>query len=341
MNIKLPFELPDINSIDQRSYRPIVIACIVVISLMIVSGIIVFTLSLRGAEQTMVPDVRGMDIGAALVDLQEKELYPRVQLRFSQNAADKGTILDQKPGPGTIVKAGRRINLVVSRGVVIDKVENFVGQDLNEIKIHLQTLFTSNKPLLTIKEPPIYVYNKAAPGVVLEQKPVAGTDISGPTELVFVVSRGLENAEVTVPSLVGLSVADALSLVERTGIFFTCESRKGGSREVPATVVSQTPAPGSVIAVNARMNFVIAEPAKGNPKLVFGILKQVLPDYPYPLQLKAEAIYPSGERVALLTVKHPGGELTVPYLVPPDSTISVSILNKEVIRFDVKAPTAP
>ena len=94
---------------------------------------------------------------------------------------------------------------------------------------------------------------------------------------------------------------------------------------------------GGLIAANDRVSFIIAEPAKSD-KSIFGILDQALPDYPYPLALKAEAIYPSGERVPLLSIKHPGGELTIPYQVPPDSTVVVTILNKEALRFDVKAP---
>jgi beta-lactam-binding protein with PASTA domain len=336
MKIKLPFKLPDVETYDRRFYRPIIIISIVIIALMVVSAFIVFGLTIRGAEQTMVPEVRGMDITTALVEMQEKELYPRIQLRFSQNAADKGIILDQKPSPGTIVKAGRRIYLVVSRGVVLDKIENYVGQDLNEVKIHLQTLLVGNKPLLTVKEP-IYVFNKAPVGSILEQKPAPDTEIGGPTELSLVVSRGPQNAELKVPSLVGLSIPEAMAAVERSGVFFECAARKAAGREKPGSVVSQLPEGGSMVVSNSRVEFVIAEPEPSEDR-IFGILDETLPEYPYPLALKAEAIYPTGERVSVLSVKHPGGHLTIPYLVPPESSITVTILNKEVFRVAVKAP---
>jgi hypothetical protein len=38
----------------------------------------VFFVSVQGAEETMVPDVQGRDLTAALLELQVKELYPRI-----------------------------------------------------------------------------------------------------------------------------------------------------------------------------------------------------------------------------------------------------------------------
>jgi len=90
-----------------------------VFGLVIFVGIIavsVFFYAVHGEEQTMVPDVTGKELTEALLELQVKELYPRLQLRYSQTSRDKGFILEQEPKPGTIVKAGRRIRLIVSRG---------------------------------------------------------------------------------------------------------------------------------------------------------------------------------------------------------------------------------
>ena len=166
----LPVDLRKIESFDREHYRVIVYGLAAVIVLMAVAGLSAFFLSLRGAEQTMVPDVRSMELAQALVKLQEKELYPRVSLRFTDNPLDRGKIVDQSPSPGAIVKAGRRIAITVSRGSVADKVENFVGQDIADAKTHLQTLYAGARPLLSVKEPPLYIFDKAPAGTILEQK---------------------------------------------------------------------------------------------------------------------------------------------------------------------------
>jgi beta-lactam-binding protein with PASTA domain len=129
------------------------------LGLIVFVGIIaltVFFIAVRGAEQTMVPDVRGKELTQALLELQVKELYPRIQLRYSQSAHDKGQVLEQNPSGGTIVKAGRRIRLVVSQGVVINTVENYTGRNIDEVRMDLQTLFASagnisTQPLRSLK----------------------------------------------------------------------------------------------------------------------------------------------------------------------------------------------
>jgi beta-lactam-binding protein with PASTA domain len=117
----------------------------------------VFFIALRGEEETMVPEVRGKDLTTALLELQVKELYPRIDLRYSQTSLDKGLILEQDPLPGTIVKAGRRIRLVVSQGVMINRVENYLGRSIDEVRVEIQAMFASAPaPLLSLKEPFMY-----------------------------------------------------------------------------------------------------------------------------------------------------------------------------------------
>jgi hypothetical protein len=61
---------------------------------------------------------------------------------------------------------------------------------------------------------------------------------------------------------------------------------------------------------------------------------------PYPLGIRLEALLPSGERRRLLTVEYPGGELTVPYRLPADSVLILSMLNREIHRETIRAPAA-
>ncbi len=323
----LPVDLRKIESFEKEHYRVIAYGLGAVIVLMAVAGLSAFLLSLRGAEQTMVPDVKSMELAQALVKLQEKELYPRVSLRFTDNPMDRGKIVDQSPSPGAIVKAGRRIALTVSRGSVADKVENFIGLDVNEAKIHIQTLFAGARPLLSVKEPPVYVFDKALAGTILEQKPVAGTEIGGPTQLELVVSSGPEKAQVRVPDLTGLSIEDAVLQVEKTDLAVNFSMRAGGKSERSGSVVAQTPTAGSLIPPNARVSVTLAAPAPSKDK-VAGIFSRDLPEYPYPLKVTLEARSPSGDSTPLLTVNHSGGSFTAPYVLPEGYILVLSVLDR-------------
>ncbi len=334
----LPLDLRKLENLDRDHYRMAVYALSAIIVLMVVAGFTAFVLSLRGEEQTMVPDVKGMELAQALIKLQEKELYPRIALRFTDNPNDRGKIFEQRPDAGAIVKAGRRIQLSVSRGAVVDRVENFVGQDLNEVKIHLQTLFASTRALLIVKEPPIYLFDKAPAGTILEQKPAPETELSSPVPLELVVSRGPEKAQIRVPDLVGLSITDAILQVEKSDLPVKFTMRPAGRSERAGTVVAQLPDPGSMISSIARVTVTITAPAveKGT---VAGIFSRDLPEYPYPLKVTLEAMGSMGERSPIITVNHPGGPFTAPYVLKEGSTLVLTVLDREVPpRVEVRAP---
>jgi beta-lactam-binding protein with PASTA domain len=303
----------------------------------------VFFIAVRGAEQTMVPDVRGKDLTAALLELQVKELYPRIQLRYSQSSLDKGIILEQDPSAGTIVKAGRRIRLVVSQGVIINNVENYVGRNVDEVRMDLQTFFASTGsaaalPLLSLKEPFMYQYSPEAPGTILKQSPLPGADISGPLVLEFVVSRGPENLQLEVPNLLGLSVADALEEISRSGVDFTFVLRALRGREQGETVVFQSPAGGTMMPANTRLSVSVTIPEEPENGEIFALFKHTIPRNPYPLAIRLEALLPSGERRLLFTAEYPGGELTLPYRLPAGSVLILSMLNREIYRETVTVP---
>jgi beta-lactam-binding protein with PASTA domain len=311
-------------------------------ALVVFVGIIaltVFFIALRGEEQTMVPDVRNKSLTEALLALQVKELYPRIQLRYSGAAEEKGLILEQEPPAGTIVKAGRRVRLVVSEGVVINTVENYRGRNVEDVRMDLRTLFASmSQPLLSLKEPFMYEYSGEAAGTILQQRPEPGAPISGPTVLELVVSRGPEFTVITVPDLRGLGVTEALNRIREDELNFTFTLRPAGNNEQPGTVVAQSPAGNSSAASNTRISFTVSAPAEPEEDFVFDLFRHNLPENPYPLPVRLDALLPSGEREVLAEMNHPGGEFTIPYRLPAGSTLILSMLDREIYREAVRLP---
>jgi len=300
-------------------------------------AIAIFFVAVRGAEQTMVPEVRGKELTEALLELQVKELYPRIQLRYSQSSRDRGHILEQEPKAGTIVKAGRQIRLVVSQGVMINRVENYVGRNIDDVRMDLQVFVASSgSPLLTLKEPLMYDFSPEAPGTILRQKPEPGTDISGPVNLEFVVSRGPEHVLVTVPQLVGLSLSSALEQIGRMGIVFEFSVRELREGEEGETVVYQSPAAGTSVTTNTVIDLVVNAPSQLYESEVFRLFTYAMPRNPYPLPVRLEALLSSGERIRLINVDYPGGKFTVPYRLPLDSVLILSMMNREIHRETVR-----
>ncbi|MCL2472524.1 MAG: PASTA domain-containing protein [Treponema sp.] len=334
------FDLDNIESYVANHLRLFISMAAGILVFVGIIAVLVFFINVRGAEQTMVPDVQGKDLTAALLELQVKELYPRINLRFSQTSTDKGLVLEQNPLPGTIVKAGRRIQLVVSQGVMINTIESYLGRNVDEVRMDLQTLVpdqegsgdTPAPQLITLKDPLMYEYSSEPAGTVLQQRPEPGTSISGPTVLELVVSRGPENAMTKLPNLVGLDLNSTLEQIGQTGIDFVFTIRPVREGEKPGTVVAQDPAGDTMASSDTRVSITMVPPDNLSDKEVFGLFKYDMAKNPYPLLVRLDCILPSGEQQRLLSVQYPGGPLAVPYRQPSGSVLVLSMLNREIYR---------
>ena len=322
-----------------RLFISFTIGLIVFVGLIALS---VFFIAVRGKEAVMVPDVLGKELTQALIDLQEKELYPRISLRSSGSGEERGLILEQNPEAGTLVKAERRINLVISSGMALDKMGNFLGKNINDVRLELQAFNNSSPEIkITIREPFMYQYsNDSAAGTVLQQNPSQGTDLTGSTILELVVSRGRENTRITIPDMVGLSYTEALAKLgqSRIGFSFTIDgtgrSPEGGK---PGTVTAQNPLGGTEVSPEQKVTVTIISPEAGAGEAT-GLFSYNLPLNPYPLPLTVEANLPNGSRQILASTNHSGGEFSIPYKLPSGSVIILSMVDREIYRQTVKAP---
>ncbi len=320
----------------RRYFRLTVFLSIGIILVMVASSLIAFFLTIEGEEQTLVPDVTGMELESAMVELQRKGLHGEVQLRLSPDPSDKGTVLNQDPGAGSLVKVGRFVDLRVSKGPVIDEVENYVGMMLSEVELQLQSLSTIYGAILNIKKPVMEVYSEKPAGTILEQKPLPGTKIAQRTDLELVVSRGPQGSLVTVEDYIGLPFYEALRRFAQTNAPFVFSHQPATEDEEPGTIISQSPAAGKDVEPGTLMQFIIATPEDLSENMVFGILDRILPDYPVPIDLTIEIISPSGDSKVLASMKHPGGLISIPYLEEVNSRIVVSSSLRELFSTTVR-----
>ena len=331
------FRLFDLSSVEDyvaNHLRLFILSVAILVIFVGIIAVLVFFIAVRGAEQVMVPEVTSRELTEALLELQVKELYPRISLRYSQTSKDKGLVIEQEPRPGTIVKAGRRIRLVVSQGVIINKVENFIGRNVEDVRMDLLTVYSSpgSVPLFTIKEPMMYEFSAENAGTILAQRPEPGADISGATMLEFVVSRGRDDTSVTVPQLVGTNLSRALDLISGSGINFHFTTKEKGADESGETVVSQNPPANTIIPTSTVVNLTVTAPDKLAENEIFGLFHYTIPVNPYPLAVRLDALLSSGERVRLLTVNYSGGEFTVPYKLPAETILVLYMMNRELYR---------
>ncbi|MCR4736176.1 MAG: PASTA domain-containing protein [Treponema sp.] len=312
----------------QTSVPALIVTCIVAFTIMIALACAVFFASVKGPEQVLVPNVIGSKLEDALLEMQVKELYPRINLRYSNNPEDKGTILEQDPEAGTIVKGYSRVSLVVSRGVVVDSIGDYVGKNLDEVQMSLQTLFAGQlNPLISLATPK-YIPDTSDPGTILEQDPPEGFKISSPISVQLVVSRGPNYENTRRPYVIGQNVNDLLQTIARSKIVFDITSHDASDDEKPGTVTSQESIDTEFVPNYTRVAIEMALPATSTDENVYGIFQETLNDYPYPIAMRLEAIPNEGNAYTILNFNHPGGNLTIPYAVPKGTTLVLYVAEK-------------
>ncbi|MBQ2529492.1 MAG: PASTA domain-containing protein [Treponema sp.] len=299
--------------------------------IMVAVCLVVFFYSVHGEEKVMVPNVVGKSLTNALFDMQVKELYPKIALRYSDLPGDEGTILEQQPAGGSIVKAYRTIDLVVSRGVELETMPDYVGKGIDDVQLQLKTQF-SDDPTIEFA-PVIYQKNSAAVGTILAQYPEPGTYLSH-LKVFFIVSSGNDDIKTIVPDLKNMSVQQVLAQMEKYPILFDFTAVKSDSSETPATVTSQEKV-GESVSEFSRVKVQITLPADNPDELTaYGVFTHTLPEYPFPVNVRLECSDSDGSITKIADLLHPGKELTIPYMVKKGSVLTLAV-NGETVTSQV------
>ena len=306
---------------------------IVLLSLFItaVTSLAVFFVFVQGAEKVLVPNVVGKSLTDALLDMQVKELYPKIQLKYSENLGDKGLIIDQNPKAGSIVKAYRRVTLTVSRGMAIDYIEDYVGKNADEVRNSLELLFSGEDSFVFLP-PSVYIKSDTTPGTIIAQYPEPGTPLAEKIKLQFVVSMGNETEKVELPKLEGLSIAQLLTVMQENKIVVDLELAESENAAASGSVISvdrHEETVDSYTRVNAILEI---KPAAEKAENVQGIFTCELPDYPYPVPVVLSAKDSEGKTTELLSANHPGKKFTAPYDVKKGSILVLTVLGDEAAR---------
>jgi len=316
----------------QSSIPALIIVAVSAFVVMTFVAFAIFFSNVKGPERVLVPNVTGKSLEDALLEMQVKELYPKINLRYSDVPGDEGTILSQSPEAGAIVRGYSRVSLVVSRGIIVDKVDDYIGQKIDDVELKIQTLFAGQpKPLIILAEPE-YKPDTSEAGTILEQDPPAGTSISEPVTVQLVISRGPNYENTRTPNVKGQSVNDLLQTITRSKIVFDITGRVAEENEKAGVVVNQQQFDDEYIPNYTRVEVELTIPEGVVDGNVYGVFTEKLIDYPYPVPMKLVAVPLEGDSYTIVSFNHPGGNVTIPYAVPQGTNLVLYVVDKIVAR---------
>ena len=193
-----------------------IIAAIVLVFLILFIFLQLLGLITKHGQYLTVPSVTGKSTPEAVKFLESKGFEVVIQDSIYVDTAKKGIVLKQLPDPNSTVKINRTVFLTVNR-VTLPMIEmpSLEGKTLNYALLilehsHLKLGDTTYKP-------------DFMRGSVLEQqykgnKVASGTKIPWGSRIDLVIAGGLSEERFMVPSLVGLTVAEARAVLEANGI---------------------------------------------------------------------------------------------------------------------------
>lgn len=233
----------------QRIRRPAIIALWflggggLVLAMFCFSFYLAMRVEMRSTE-VEVPDLSGLDMESAEKLAEPLELVLQQVDQRHDPAVPSGQILQQMPPPGSSVRRGRKIKLVLSLGGEVLNVPDIVGDADRAVEIRLR-----QEGFMPGDEARVYTLADE-PGRVIAQVPPAGTPAVPKTRIHRLVSDGAAVPIWVMPDLSGLTRRQAEEWIAKAGFRQGAvrQVRIGGHRE--GTVVGQLPLAGYPVRSN-------------------------------------------------------------------------------------------
>lgn len=162
----------------------------------------------KGPEMVEIPELYAVPLDEAKDKLRDAGLKPGVTQEAFSEELPAGRVISTKPADGEKIKAGRAVEMVVSRGAPIE-VPDVIGDDQSDAAEELR------EEGLTVEVAPETVYSEEDAGTVAETSPEPGAELGEGDKVTLTISKGPELLEV--PDVVDMSVDDAEQALEDAG----------------------------------------------------------------------------------------------------------------------------
>ncbi len=169
------------------------------------------------------------------------------------DTAPVGQILSQEPEEGDVVKKGRHIFVITSKGSEVDTVPSVSGMPEGPAKSTLRKAGFRN---ISVKN--LYS-NSIEQNVSISTEPGKNTITSREAKIILWLSKGKRPTHSVVPNMVGDMLSQARSAISDAGLRMGTISYETSSVMGAGQVISQSASSGARIALESRVNLVVAK----------------------------------------------------------------------------------
>ncbi|MHB9852354.1 Stk1 family PASTA domain-containing Ser/Thr kinase [Streptomyces krungchingensis] len=163
----------------------------------------------------------------------------------------KGNVCSQDPDPGTTVKKGDTINVVVSTGAPKVAVPSVVGDKLSEAKDTLE----GDQYQFEVKTK--FQESDEEPNTVLEQDPKLGEEVQKGSTITLTVAK--EKKQSVVPDVTGKSCDEATAQMTANNLVGECTDVETDDPNQVGKVIQTTPAANSQVDPGSKVSIQIGK----------------------------------------------------------------------------------
>ena len=201
-----------------------------------------------GPGSAVVPEVAGLDRGAAEQRLQRRDLGVQVVTASSRSVAE-GLVISSDPAAGESAQRGSSVTLTVSSGPRQVNVPALIDLRRRTAVARIRERGFVASVSEAESDRPV--------GTVIDQSPGPGSTLDEGSTVSITVSSGV--ATVKVPGLVGQTRADAVAELRSRGLTPVVTERQITDPERDGLVVQQSPSGGTEVEEGSEVSVVVGD----------------------------------------------------------------------------------
>jgi eukaryotic-like serine/threonine-protein kinase len=233
--------------------RILKIAALLFIFILVVgaSAYLTLTLIVKSEDTVVVPDLAGKDVVYALELLSDLGLNTKVEGSEYSIKVSKNSVIFQEPGPGSEIKKGRDVRIIISKGPKSIRMPNLENLPVQQARIIIE------ENSLCQGEISDTYSSRIKKDSIIAQVPTRGTMVTRGECINLLVSLGIRPRTYEMPDLRGRFLDDAIPLIENNNLILGKITSVFYENKPLNSIIAQEPLSGYCVPEGSTVDLVV------------------------------------------------------------------------------------
>jgi len=215
------------------------------------SAYLTLTMIIKSEDTVIVPELAGKNVVYVLELLTDLGLNTKIEGSDYNTEMPKNNVIFQDPEPGSEIKKGRDVRIIISKGP-----KSILMPNLEKLPVQQARIILEENSLCQGQISSTYS-NRIKKDSVIAQVPSAGTIITRNECVNLLISLGIRSQAYKMPDLEGRSLDGAIPLIESSNLILGKIKSVFYKDQPLNTIISQEPLSGYFVTEGGSVDLVI------------------------------------------------------------------------------------